>query len=240
MLTKKELAMHARRFLISDLGKSGIGWHGRIKERLRRGSIWRWIVPPLEGGAVRNDVGPDTMGRSVQAYAENLGKPESDGLLLLRDEAAAGYDQQSSRCLGIEQRANFFLGASGLTTSLVLANAGVLLGAGNLASPWLQLAAIALGLASFCAIAAGFRAMQATMSTFGRIPPNSVVKISRRSRLSQHEMGRLYIAANFVGAHRETVVGNWKIARLSAARRWFLGTMCAIVLLTVFVLGAAL
>jgi hypothetical protein len=198
------------------------------------------MVPPLEGGAFRNELGPDTMSRSVQAYAENLGNPGSDELLLLRDEAAAGYDQQSARCLGIEQRANFFLGASGLTTSLVLANAGVLIGAGKLASPWLQLSIVALGMASTCAIAAGFRAMQATMSTFGRIPPNSVVKISRRSRLSGDKMGRLYIAANFVGAHRENVVGNWKIARLSAARRWFLGTMCAIALLTVFVLGAAL
>lgn len=238
-MDREALSLHARRHVIGDWAEPGIGWQGRVVERFQRGRIWRFLVPPLRGGAPRRDLSQPAVKRSIQAYSESI-QVSGDDLLLLREESAAGFEHQRERCAGIEQRANFFLGASGLTTSLVLANAGLLLGAGKLSAPWLQLSAGALAVASVCAIWAGFRAMQATMSTFHRTPPLSVAKISRRSRLAADGMSRDYVAANFVGANRESLIGDWKIDRLAAARRWFLGTICGIVLLTGFVLISAL
>ena len=47
------------------------------------------------------------------------------GLEELLHQAETGYEHQRQRSSTLEQRANFFLGAAGLTTTLVLANAGL-------------------------------------------------------------------------------------------------------------------
>jgi hypothetical protein len=169
-----------------------------------------------------------------------LGEAAGADLIELKAEASTGFDHQRERGSNAEQRANFFLGAAGLTTSLVLANAGLLLGAGKLTPPWQALAAAVLGLASLCAITAGLRAMQAAMITFVRTPPNSVDRVVGRRELKGDELNRAHAGALLVGQARAGVVGDWKVARLAMARRWFVGAIAGVVALTVIVLIAAL
>ena len=158
----------------------------------------------------------------------------------LKEQALLGYEHQRERIAAVEQRANFFLGAAGLTTSLVLANAGLLLGASKLGSTYRVLAAAVLAAASLCAIAAGLRALQATMITFIRAPPNGVPRLMKRRHLSKDELLHAYIAALVVGQHRLSVIADWKIGRMKEARRWFVLVTVAIVVLTGFVLADVL
>jgi hypothetical protein len=237
-ISEKQLRWHARRYLIADLGAPGMGWQGRFGERFRRGALWRWAVPPLKGGATKG-LPPATADRSRDAYAESLAKTKGPELAELKEEALLGYEHQRARATGVEQRANYFLGAAGLTTSLVLANAGLLLGTGKLQTPWLGLSAGALGLASVCAVAAGVRALQASMITFVRSPPNNAVKVLSRRKLKGDDLTRAYLGALLVAQVRAGAVGDWKIARLGSARRWFVGVILGIVLLTAFVLAEA-
>jgi hypothetical protein len=235
-VTEAKLYQHARRYSIDDLGAPGLGWQRHIAVRFRRTAFWRWAVPPLRGGTHHTALDLGVVNRSARDYAGDLAEASGSDLAEIKEAALLGYQEQRERIGAIEQRANFFLGAAGLTTSLVLANAGLLLGTDRLSSPLLQLAAVALGLASLCAVVAGFRALQATMVTFLRLPPNSVPKLQRRSKLSGDEMDRFYTATLFVAEYREWAVADWKVSRLAATRRWFLGTIVGVMLLTAFVL----
>jgi hypothetical protein len=237
-MSEKQLRWHARRYLLADLGAPGMGWQGRIRERFRRGALWRWAAPPLKGGATKG-LPPAIADRSRDAYAASLTKARGEDLAELKQEALLGYEHQRARVTGVEQRANYFLGAAGLTTSLILANAGLLLGTGKLQAPWLGLAAGALALASVCAIGAGARALQASMVTFVRSPPNGSAKVLARRKLKGDELVRAYLGALLVAQARASAVGDWKIERLGSARRWFIGVIAGIVLLTVFVLAEA-
>jgi hypothetical protein len=238
-LDKEELTLHVRRYLISGLDDPPVGWRSDVRERLKRTLVWRWAMPPLKGGAGRR-LARGTAERSRRAYGELLNDVKGEGLAQLKEQAVAGYEHQRQRGAETEQRANFFLGAAGLTTSLVLANAGLLIGASGLQPPWRGLAAIALGAASVCAIAAGLRAMQAMMIAFFRTPPNAVDRIFDRSTASGEEMTRLYLAALLVAQGRAGAIGDWKINRLRDARRWFVCAIVGVVLLTAFVLVEAL
>jgi hypothetical protein len=234
-----DLRLHARRYLVLDFAAAALAWQEDRVECFRRMALGRWLVPPLKGGASKR-LGPGTADRSRSAYAELLSEVHGEDLDELKEEARLGYEHQRQRGGSTEQRANFFLGAAGLTTSLVLANAGLLLGTSKLDPTWRGLAAIALGAASICAIAAGLRAMQATMITFWRTPPNAVPLVVDRRELSGEDLARSYVAALLVAQGRAGVIGDWKVARLAAARRWFIGAIGGVVLLTAFVLIEAL
>lgn len=143
----------------------------------------------------------------------------------------------ADRCAVLEQRANFFLGAAALTSSLVLANSGLLLGTGKLSNPWLSLAAGFLAVSSVCAVVAGLRAMQAAMTSFVRTTPSGVFAILSRASLYGSGMGRAYVGALLVAQNREEVVGNWKLERLKSARRWFLAAVVGVSFLTITVLA---
>jgi len=230
------LRWHVRRYMVAGLDSQAIKWHKDFFGWLRRLAVVRFIVPPLKGGAVaRGFVGEAKLSR--RAFAEMLAEADPDLLPELRDEALLGYEHQRERIAAAEQRATFFLGAAGLTTSLVLANAGLLLGDESLESPWRWLAMAALGVASLLVIAAGLRALQATMNTFVRTPPGGVPRVMERRKGTESELLCAYIAALLVGQHRLSVIGEWKIKRMKSARRWFVGAIVAIVALTGFVLA---
>lgn len=229
----KQLRAFARKYLTRDLAAAPIGKEER-KERLIRSALWRAYDPPLKGGTTRR---PKLFERSREAFTEMLATSEKEVLEELKDQALLGYEHQRERIGAVEQRANFFLGAAGLTTSLVLANAGLLLGTSKLGPTWRGLAAVTLAVASLCAIAAGFRALQATMITFVRAPPNGVPRLMQRRSLDGHDLLRAYIAALVVGQQRLSVIADWKIGRMKEARRWFVIVIFTIVILTGFVLA---
>jgi hypothetical protein len=238
-LDAQTLALHVQQYLLGDLDQPPVDEQGTRREQLRRFPFWLWLNPPLKGGASRR-LPPGAAERSRRAYAERLEDVTEPELKELKEQALIGYEQQRQRSAGTEQRANFFLAASGLTSSLVLANGSLLLGTSKLHSPWLQLAAMALGVASFCAIAAGLRAMQAMMITFFRTPPNGVDRVFNRRLASGDQLMRLYLAALLVAQARAGAIGDWKVNRLRGARRWFLAAIVGVVLLTAFVLAEAL
>jgi hypothetical protein len=233
-----DLVLHVQRYLLPDLDEPSLGWQGNLGSRLRRTQLFRWLMPPLKGGAMSR-LRSDVAKRSRSAYAAELADVDETTLSDLKEQAAVGYEHQRQRSAETEQRANFFLAAAGLTTSLVLANAGLLLGTSKLESPFRSLAAIALGIGSFCAIAAGFRAMQAMMIAFYRTPPNAVDRIVERRVHGGAVLDRVYVAALLVAQGRAGAIGDWKVNRLRGARRWFVGAIAGVVFLTGFVLAEA-
>jgi hypothetical protein len=228
------LREHMWGYLVSDLDSTAFSWR-HPWTRVSRSRLWRWIVPPLAGGATAH-LPREAFERSQSIYTDQLSGPAAEDMAELREEALRGYQKQADRCTAIEQRANFFLGAAGLTTSLVLGNAGLLIGTGKLHAPWLGLAMGALSVASVCAIAAGFRALQAAMYTFGRAAPNGPNELIRRGKLRGDELIRAYAGALLAAQDREAIVSDWKVARVKTARRLFLGVIAGVVLLTAFVL----
>jgi len=233
-----ELERHVRRYLLDDPAAEGVGWRTPW-DRMRRSMPGRWVFSPLKGGSSKR-LARGVAKRSRRAYAEQLSEATGNDLRELKEEVLLGYEHQRERITGIEQRATFFLGAAGLTTSLVLANAGLLLGDDKLGSPWLGLAIAALAVASVCAIAAGVRAMQATMITFVRTPPNAVTTVVNRRGLKGDALLRAYVGALLVAQARAGVIGDWKVRRLASARRWFVAAIVGVVVLTAFVLVDAL
>jgi hypothetical protein len=237
-LSDAQLRAHAQSYLIEDFGSTraeGLGLWGRMRRR----GLLRWMLPPLHGGATRS-LDAAIVDRIRDQRTLELGGASGGALAALREEALLGHQTLAERCAVLEQRANFFLGAAGLTSSLVLANAGLLLGTGKLGEPWLCLAAASLGAASLCAVVAGLRAMQAAMSTFVRTTPNGVTQVSRRAALGGHSQTRAYVASLFVAQNREEVVGDWKLERLRTARHWFLATIGGVLVLTIAVLFEAI
>lgn len=165
---RKILRRHVRRYLINPCAK--VIPKSDRRGCLARSRLGRWVKPPLRGGADRG-VDRDTSRRSRRDYVALLEEGKDENLARLTEEALLGYEHERARAASAEQRANFFLGAAGLTSTLVLTNAGLLFGDGKLEAPWLGLAIASLALASVCAIVAGLRAIQATMITFVRSHP---------------------------------------------------------------------
>jgi hypothetical protein len=238
-LKTEDLCTHVRRYLVAGLNREALRWAEDFTGRFWRSSFGRWIFPPLKGGAGRR-LGGGAAERSRRAHTELLVGIESEDLAELREQAFAGYEHQQQRGERTEQRANFFLVAAGLTSSLVLANAGLLLGTSSLKAPWHDLAVLALLVGSICAVAAGLRAMQAVMFSFFRTPPNAVDRVLDRSVVSGEDLVRTYVGALLVAQSRLGVIGDWKVARLRGARLWFIGAITGVVFLTIFVLAEAL
>lgn len=233
-LDDDHLRAHAEGFLVDGFGDAPAAGLGP-RERLRRLGFLRWVFPPLPGGAKRR-LENLTISRVCDHRAAQLPPVKAADLEELKEEALRGHLVLAERCAVLEQRASFFLGATGLTSSLVLANSGLLLGTARLSAPWLGIAIICLAISSACAVIAGVRAMQAAMTTFIRATPSSVTGILKRAELVGRKRDRAYLGALFVAQNREEVVGNWKMARLKGARHWFLATIVGISLLTVTVL----
>lgn len=244
ILSVARLARLARKYLIAD----------RLNEEavtgpwpwIRRHRPWLSLAPPLNGGAPRR-VSPEAADCSREAYAELLDKSKASGddrekaLEQLREQAESGDQRQRDRGTGAETRSNYFAGAAGLTTTLVLANAGLLLGQDALDNPLRWMAGAVLLVASFCAVMTGLRALQASMVTFVRCPANSVSRIvARRKAPDLKSLEARYIAALLVSQNRNSVVADWKITRLQGARGWFAVVIAGVVMVTVLVLVQAI
>jgi hypothetical protein len=234
-LSDADLREHANAFLVGGFGGASASGLER-GERLRRYGIGRWLFPPLAGGAHRN-LSDKTIARVREQRIGELPSADLTDLAELKEEALRGHAMLADRCAILEQRANFFLGAAALTSSLVLANSGLLLGTGKLSNPWLSLAAGFLAVSSVCAVVAGLRAMQAAMTSFVRTTPSGVLAILSRATLSGSDLDCAYVGALFVAQNREEVVGNWKLERLKSARRWFLAAVVGVAFLTITVLA---
>ena len=237
-LSENELRFHVRRYLTEDLMSPRVHYWQHPFRRLRLSAVGRWALPALKGGAARK-IDKNSADRARDSYTKSLGMAGEVDRTGLKEQAEAGLEQQQQRGSGAEQKANFFLGAAGLTTSLVLANAGLLVGTDKLHDPWRIWAAAALILASICALISGVRALQAAMATFSRTPPNSVGRLLGRMKTDKDEFQRCHIAALLVAQGRAGTVADWKIERMSAARRWFAGVVAGVILLTGFVLANA-
>jgi hypothetical protein len=234
-MSEGDLRNHVRRYIISSLTEDALTW-GEPMRRLKRTTLGRWLIPVPKGGTVRRGLDHDAVERSRTSYEKILRGVEGDDLTEMKEQALLGFEHQRERGSGVEQRANFFLGAAGLTTTLVLTNASFLIGKDKLDEPWRALAAVALIVASVCAVVSGVRALQAAMLTFSRTPPNAVTRVLRRRDKEGDALHRTYLASVFVGQGRASVVGDWKIARLGQARTWFLGVVLGAVGLSLCIL----
>jgi len=239
-LARERLARLARKYLISDRLAHPSLATGSVESRPRRG-LRLALLPPLNGGAPRRVLlaAADSSRAAYLDLLQERGASEGAGppLEQLRRQAELGDERQRDRGASAETRSNYFAGAAGLTTTLVLANASLLLGQNALDNPLRWLAGAALLGASFCAVMTGLRALQASMITFVRCPPNSVTRlVKRRKAADAAALEREYIAALLVSQNRNSVVADWKITRLQEARRWFGGVIAGVGILTVFVL----
>lgn len=236
-MTGEQLRIHARKYLISGLTRESLTYTSNPVGRLRRSAFGCWLLPPLKGGACRRGF-LDAVDDARPSYTQLLGASGGGDLEVIKEQALHGYEHARNRAANTEQRANYFLGAAGLTTSLVLANAGLLLGTGTtrLSGTNLDLATIALGVASVAALIVGGRAMQGAIVTFGRVPPNSVSRLLARRGHDGDALLRAYIADLLVALNRTTVIADWKVARVAGARRWFVVVILGVVALTAIVL----
>lgn len=152
-----------------------------------------------------------------------LGSVPSKELPALIEQAGLGYEREEVRIDGIQQRATFFLGATGLTTSLVLVNGGLLYGSNAVSPDWVRdLVGVLLLLAAVLLFVAGMAALDATTITFDRVLPNSAGQILRRIELNKEDAARRdLLAALLLAAQRAGVIGNWKLQKLVRARLTF-------------------
>jgi len=236
-LGNEELREHAHGFLVSGFADA-VATDLAGRERWRRLGPMRMLNPPLPGGAEKR-LRDRTIVSAGRHCAEQIPLSPSESLAELKEHALLGHTTLAERCAVLEQRANFFLGAAGLTSSLVLANSGLLLGTGRLEEPWLTLALAFLAIATVSAVIAGMRAMQAAMTTFIRTTPNGAMQIGGRTGSPSPKVAQLYIGALLVAQKREELVGTWKLARLKAARGWFLVVILGVAALTVVVVLAS-
>lgn len=234
-----ELRVHVRMYLVAELDAPTAGWRERFGDRLEFTAIGRLVKPPLPGGAARLS-SPAAARRAVQDHGTKLDNVGAKRCEVLAEQAYAGYRDEGERLEVLEQRANLFLGAAGITATLVLAAAGILLGSTttrSLQAPWLELAAVALALVSISAVFATLRAAQAAMTSFARWPPNGFNQISDRFEAeSVKEIHHTYLCALLVSAERYRIVGNWKLERLRGARYWFTGAVVGVAGLAILIL----
>jgi hypothetical protein len=234
------LVDHARRYFVEDFARAGLGRGDPLKTRLLCGALGRWLFPSPRGGEGLCRANEKAAVRSVEMRFGQLRDIRDGDLIMLREEAETGHARELERNAAAEQRASFFLGAAGLTTSLILANAGLLLGDNRLEAPWRVPAAAVLTLASACAILSGFRATQVSASQFQKIYPTSAGQVIGRGRYKGGDRVRSYVAGLLISSSRESAIAEWKFARLASARRWFFGVIGGVVLLTAIVLAEAL
>lgn len=240
-LKRRELRSHVRRNMVSSLTSEALSWRSQPIGRLRRSILGRLILPSFRGGSARHPTLSGTFTRSRISLVRALRRTKGDDLIQLEGQALRGLEEARNRVARADQRANFFLGAAGLTTSLVLANGTFLIGEDKLDHPWRGIAVGVLIFASVCALVAGVRALQASMLTNQRMTPENLGLMLNRSKKRGDAMRRDYVAAVLVTQARSSSVGSWKLSLVASSRRWFTGVIFGVVALTICVLfGAAL
>lgn len=234
----EDLHHQVRRFFLPDLdAKAVVRKPRQWRLRFRETGLWQWLQPPLKGGSPRKLPGESIRARCRADYRRELRNVRGGDLIEVKAQISEGHDRNRARIAGAEQRATVFLGASVLTSSLVLGNAGLLLGtSASLDAPFLQIACAVLAVAGACAIIAAYRALQATMSTFGRLTATNPKVVVERLDLKGEDLIRDYVAAVFAATNRAATIADWKIARMKSARQWILATMVGVVALTIVVL----
>jgi hypothetical protein len=230
-----------RRYFLPDLdGEAVVRKPTEWRRRFRDTRLCRWLAPPMSAGAPRHVLRGPILERCREDYRRELKHVRGEDLAEIKEQISDGFVQNRERIAGAEQRATVFLGASVLTSTLVLGNAGLLLGTSpDLDAPFLQIACAVLAIASACAIVAACRALQATMSTFTRTRPTTALAVTERLDLRGEDLTRDYVAAIFAAANRAGRIADWKIARMKSARQWILATMTGVVGLTIVVLADA-
>ncbi len=193
---------------------------------------------------------PWRVSREIQRCAQKLqvakldipSKMEPEDLDGLIAQAREGYEQEQSRIDGIQQRASFFLGATGLTTTAVLVNGGLLYGHDELHPAGMRIAVgVLLTIATVALAVAGYAGLQATMVMFDRARPNSPWQIERRIwELDREEEAHYLLGATLLATQRAEAVGDWKIHQLKRARQWFAGAILSVVFASLGLLVAAL
>ncbi len=199
----------------------------------------------LKGGMGRLGPAPRFIGNACQRRVQNarrLALPEGLDLADLDNLIAAatdGYERAEKRIEGIQQRASLFLGATGLTTSLVLVNGSLLYGNGPL-HPFGFLVAVGVLLmfAALTLVIAGIAALDATTVSFDRAHPNSPPQVEARLDLESCEARRDLLAAMLLAIRRAEVIGDWKLHQLRRARSAFGVSVVCVVVASVLVLGA--
>jgi len=170
-----------------------------------------------------------------RALPEDLDIPD---LETLTADAADGYARAEKRIEGIQQRASLFLGATGLTTSLVLANGSLLYGSGPLRSfGVLAAVGVLLTLATVMLVRAGIASLDATTVSFDRALPNSPPQVEARLELDHAEARRDLLVALLLAVRRAEVIGDWKLHQLRSARSAYGVSVACVVIASVLVLA---
>jgi hypothetical protein len=158
------------------------------------------------------------------------------------EQARNGYEQAQSRIDGIQQRASFILGATGITTAGVLANSGLIFDREVLPSLGMQIAVGGLLVTATVALAvAAYAALEATMIMFELAQPNSPWQIERRIRdVSRKKESRYVLATILLAARRAEVIGDWKVRQVKRARRSFTAAILFVVLANLSLLVSGL
>lgn len=163
--------------------------------------------------------------------------PGRVGALLTR--RPAGYEAAKQRISVMETRAGYFLGAAGLTSTLLLANAGLFTG-GEIDGILKWLVVAILGITSAFALATGLRALQVSMIVFDRAYPDlpRVIELRMAEGPERFKLGRL--AALNLATRRAHMIADWKYERLAQARICFIFVVFGIVSTTACVLVSTL
>jgi hypothetical protein len=233
------LVDHARLYFVENFDKSALRRTDPHRTKLRCSWIGRWLMPSPRGGEGLGQANKKAAARSREISLVELQEVPDKDIPQLKEEAETGHARELERNTKAEQRASFFLGAAGLTSSLILANAGLLLGKEHLESPWLIPAAIILAIASVCAVLSGFRAMQVSAWQWQMFFPTSADEVMGRGSYEGDDRIRAYVAGLLIACSRESAIAEWKFARVAGARHWFLGLIGGVVALTAIVLVAA-
>jgi hypothetical protein len=145
-------------------------------------------------------------------------------------QAQEGYEQERSRIEGIQQRASFILGASGVTTAGVLANGSLLIGKDAFSALSAKLTVgVLLTAATVALVGAAYSALEATMVLFELAQPSSPWQLERRiHKLGHEEESRYVLATTLLAARRAEAIGDWKVRRLRQARRRFTAAIVSV------------
>ena len=245
--TREQARNHALRFFSeNDLEAAVLGLRQMLMAYLEAQGLRE---PRLSRLSVPHGPSPWRIGRDLQVTAQEqqvkaVGLPSDldenalDGWIA---QAREGYEQERSRIAGIQQRASFFLGATGLTTTAVLANGSLLYGNDALASNGMRISVgVLLTLTTVALVTAGYAALAATMITFELAQPDSAWQIERRIKLDHRNASRYLLATILLATQRTEVIGDWKIRRLKRARLAFALAILFAVLASVALLLTAL
>lgn len=223
-------------------GQGSLTW-GRFWQRLIRHGTVRWFFPFLPGGGRRRiDIECANSYRrdEFDQLRQKIGDPAAEGTRsnLIEEQAEHAMASAASRVAAMEERATMLIGASGLTTTLVLTNAG-LFGEDGVGGTMRMVIFIILGLASFLSLLAGARAIQVTTINWDRGYPDSADRLAERASLPAEEMEVFRAAALVIAARRAVDIGSWKSKLLAQARSMFLAAIFLVFAATVcFVISA--